>query len=165
MYLDGQLLYRFGTVSTNPDSVIAYNPNAAFSLPLRPATKHILAIRSADEPGLVYYRNKFRWDSNALLLRLFPTTAIPAVRPIAQQASYLDTFKTGIAFIPFILHLSLFLAYRRQQANGYVAGMYLLPGLAFWVKMTTSITHLIPTRVVLDCVSTLDAWYGNYCLL
>ena len=165
VYLDGQLLYRFGTVSTNPDSVIAYNPNAAFSLPLRPATKHILAIRFADEPGLVYYRNKFRWDSNALLLRLFPTTAIPAVRPIAQQASYLDTFKTGIAFILFILHLSLFLAYRRQQANGYAAGMYLLLGLAFWAKMTISITHLIPTRVVLYYVSTLDAWVPGVAIL
>lgn len=34
VYLDGRLLYRFGTVSTNPDSVRAYNPVAAFNLPL-----------------------------------------------------------------------------------------------------------------------------------
>ncbi|MCY7359846.1 MAG: response regulator [Rudanella sp.] len=165
VYLDGRLLYRFGTVSTNPDSALAYNPDAAFNLPLRPATEHVLALRIADQPELVNYRNQLNWDSAALLLRLFPTTTIPAVRPIAQQAAYLDTFKTGIAFILFILHLSLFLAYRRQQANGYAAGMYLLLGLAFWAKTTISLTHSIPTRVVLHYVSTLDAWVPGVAIL
>lgn len=165
MYLDGQLVYRFGTVSTNPDSVRAYNPNAAFNLPLHPNTEHVLALRIAEETGLVYYRDQFRWDSAALLLRLFPTTAIPAVQHIVQQAAYFDTLKTGIAFILFILHLSLFLAYRRQQANGYAAGMYLLLSLTFWAKTIISITHSIPTRVMLHYVSTLDAWVPGVAIL
>lgn len=90
---------------------------------------------------------------------------IPAVRPISQQAAYLDTFKTRIAFILFILHLSLFLAYRRQQANGYAAGMYLLLGLAFWAKATISLTHSVPTRVVLYYVLTLDTWVPGMAIL
>ena len=54
IYLDGKLLYSFGTLSANPDSVEAYNPKAAFSLPLRPSSEHVLALRVAAQPGLLY---------------------------------------------------------------------------------------------------------------
>ncbi len=157
VYLDGQLLYRFGTVSTNPDYVRAYNPNAAFSLPLRPASEHILAVRFACEPGLDYNRTYLRWDAAAVQFRLFSATALPAVLPISLQAAYLDTVKIGISLILFILHLSLFFAYRTQRANGYAAAMYLILSLAFLAKTMNSAAHSMDLRMVLHYISMIDA--------
>ena len=157
VYLDGQLLYRFGTVSANPDLVRAYNPYAAFSLPLRPNSQHVLAVRFACEPGLDYTRTYLRWDAAAVQFRLISTTNIPAVSPLSMQAFYLDSVKVGIALILFILHLSLFFAYRTQRANGYAAAMYLVLSLAFVAKTLTNFAHSMDLRMVLHYVSLIDA--------
>ncbi len=121
LYLDGRLLYRFGTISTNPDSVLAYNPYAAFNFPLRSSSDHVLAVRFAYQSGLDDNKRNFNWKSNAVHLTLFPATALPAIGPNSLQATLSDTLKVGISFILFILHLSLFFAYRRQWANLYAA--------------------------------------------
>ena len=157
VYLDGQLLYRFGTVSTNPERVRAYNPNAAFSLPLRPASEHVLTVRFACEPGLDYDRTYLRWDAAAVQFRLFPATVTPAMLPVSLQASYLDTVKVGISLILFILHLSLFFAYRTQRANLYAAAMYLILSLAFLAKTMNNFAHPMELRMVLYYVSLIDA--------
>ena len=50
MYLDGRLLYRFGTVSTHPDRVQAYDPRAAFSLPLSSSSRRIVGGPLTHQP-------------------------------------------------------------------------------------------------------------------
>ncbi|WP_240625884.1 ATP-binding protein [Spirosoma pollinicola] len=156
VYVDGQLLYRFGTISTNPDSVQAYNPCAGFNLPLKPSSQHLVAIRFACQANL-HYDNKFLpWDAAALQMRLFSPTALLTLHPISLQASYMDTFRVGIAFILFILHLSLFFAYRTQRANLYAASMYLMLLLAFLAKASNGFVHSINARMVVYYVSLLD---------
>ena len=157
VYLDGRLLYRFGTVSTNPEGVRAYNPNAAFSLRLLPNSRHVLAVRFACEPGLDYHQTYLRWDAAAVQFRLLSTTVTPAMLPVSLQASYLDTVKVGIALILFILHLSLFFAYRTQRANLYAAAMYLILSLAFLAKTMNNFAHSMDVRMVLHYVSLIDA--------
>ena len=156
MYLDGRLLYRFGTVSTNPDSVRAYNPVAAFSLPLLPSTNHVLAIRVASQPGRLFARKDLGWDAAALQLWVFPTAAVPTIKPVDVQALYLDTFRLGIAFILFVLHLSLFFAYRIQRANLYAAGMYLLLGTILVARVASGFTHSLPLRMLVYYCTRAD---------
>ena len=164
VYLDGQLLYRFGTVSTNPDSVRAYNPCAAFSLPLRSSSRHVLAIRFATESGMNAGK-EYLGDAAAAQLILFPATALPAIRPVSLQAAHLDAFKIGISFILFILHLSLFFAYRTQQANLYAAGMYLLLTITFWARVINVFTHSMNQRMVLHYAALLDTWVPALAIL
>ena len=165
VYLDGRLLYRFGQLSSDPGRVQAYNPRAAFSLPLRPSTNHVLAVRVACQTGLDYGQRHLRWDVAALQFRLFPAPALPAILPLILQATYLDTFKIGIAFILFILHLSLFLAYRNQQANLYAAGMYLLLCVTFLAKTINSFIHSMDLRIFVYYGSLIDSWVPGVVLL
>ena len=149
MYLDGRLLYRFGTISTHPDSVRAYNPVAAFSLPLRPSHDHVLAIRVASQSGWLYSLKNLTWDESALQLWVFPTSVLPAIKPVDVQTIYLDTFRIGIAFILFILHMSLFFAHRTQRANRYAAGMYLLLGVTLLARVASDFTHSLSLRMLI----------------
>ncbi len=148
MYLDGKLLYRFGIISTTPDSVRAYNPVAAFSLPVRSSSNHVLAIRVACQSGWLYSLKGLAWDAAALQFWVFPTTVVPAIKPVDVQSIYLDTFRLGIAFILFVLHLSLFFAYRTQRANLYAAGMYLLLGTILVARVASGLTHSLSLRML-----------------
>ncbi|GAB2560578.1 ATP-binding protein [Spirosoma areae] len=165
VYLDGRLLYRFGTISANPQRVQAYNPSAAFSLPLQPDSRQVLAVRIAYQPGLHYNKKYIHWNAALLEYILKPAAELPAFSPLSLQASYLDSFKIGIAFILFVLHLSLFIAYRRQRANLYAAGMYLLLWLTYLARTANNSVHLMEDRMVLYYGSLIDIWIPCFAIL
>ncbi len=165
MYLDGKLLYRFGTINATPDSVQAYNPVAAFSLPVRPSSNHVLAIRVACQSGWLYRLNDLSWDEAALQFWVFPTTVIPAIKPVDIQSLYLDTFRLGIAFILFVLHLSLFFAHRTQRANCYAAGMYLLLGITLVARIASGFTHSLPLRMLVYYCTRVDVLVPSLVIL
>ncbi|MBD2752345.1 ATP-binding protein [Spirosoma validum] len=165
IYLDGRLLYRFGTISANPDSVRAYNPYAAFSLPLQPATQHVLAMRIAYHPGLDYEKIYLGRLPSVVRFNLFPAGEIPAIPLFNIESVYLDSFKVGISFILFILHLSLFIAYRRQRANLYAAGMYLLMGYQSFLRAASDLMHSMDARTILGYSTYASPWISGLMLL
>ena len=158
VYLDGRLLYRFGTISTNPDSVRAYNPYAAFSLPLRPATQHVIAMRIAYQPGIDYVKSYLGRLPSVVRFNFFPAAEIPAIPIFNIESVYLDTFKIGICFILLVLHLSLFIAYRQQLANLYAAVMYLLMLVQFVLRAAYDLMHSVEARMVLHYFTVLSPW-------
>ncbi len=158
VYLDGQLLYHFGRFSTNPDRVQAFNPKAAFSLPLRSSAEHLLAIRFACQPGLDYDKKHLSWYAATAQFRLFPASAIPAVPTDTLRAIYFDTLKIGISIILFILHLSLFLAYPAQRTNLYATGLYLLSSITFLARAANSFAHPMRLQMVFYYSSLIDIW-------
>jgi hypothetical protein len=163
IYLDGRLLYRFGTVSANPDRVQAYNPVSAFMLPLQPTSDHVLALRIAVQPGQLYSAKYLKWDAGAVQFWLFPSTVLPTLKPVDVQALYLDTFRMGIAFILFVLHLSLFFAHRTQRANLYAAGMYLLLNVGLLFRAANNFTHSMGLRMLIYYGSRIDLWVPGGC--
>ncbi|WP_461115163.1 hybrid sensor histidine kinase/response regulator transcription factor [Spirosoma jeollabukense] len=165
IYLDGRLLYTFGTISTNPDRVQAYNPSSAYSFPLKASTEHVLALRVACQPGLIYTTNYLHWDAGTIQFWLFPTTALPALKPVAVQAIYLATFKLGISFILFILHLSLFFTHRTKRTNLYAAGMYLMLTLALLAMAANDFTHTLSLRILVYYGSYLAVWMPGMAIL
>ena len=165
MYIDGRLLYRFGTVSTNPDSILAYNPLAAFALPLQPSSSHLLAIRLARQPGTLYTTRSLHWYADAVQLWVLPSAAAPTLKPVSVESVYLNTFRLGIAFILLILHVSLFLAYPGQRTNLYAASMYLLICTTVWMRAANDFAHSLAMRIVIDYGSQLDAWTPGAALL
>ncbi len=165
VYLDGRLLYHFGTISANPDRVRAYNPYAAFSLPLLPATQHMLAMRIAWQPGLDYKKIYMGRLPSAVRINLFPAAEIPAIPLFNIESVYLDSFKVGISFILFILHLSLFSAYRRQRANLYAAGMYGLMGFQSILRAASDPMHSVEARTILGYGPYASPWINGLMLL
>ncbi|QMW06878.1 response regulator [Spirosoma foliorum] len=165
IYLDGRLLYRFGKVSANPDSVQAYNPAAAYSFPLTTYSDHILALRIACQPSQFYYANYLNWDAGTVQFWLFPTHVLPAIKPVDVESIYLNTFRIGIAFILFILHLSLFFTHRSQRANLYAAGMYLLLNLGLLSRFANDFTHSLGLRILVYYGSSIDQWVPGLVVL
>ncbi|GAB3641436.1 ATP-binding protein [Spirosoma arcticum] len=165
VYLDGRLLYRFGTISTDPDSVRAYNPYAAFSLPLRPATQHVVAMRIAYQPGIDYAKSYLGRQPSVVRFNFFPAAEIPAIPIFNIESVYLDTFKIGICFILLVLHLSLFIAYRQQLANLYAAVMYLLMLVQFVLRAAYDLMHSVEARMVLHYFTVLSPWITGLMVL
>lgn len=149
VYLDGRFLYSFGTISRNPDSVRAYNPYAAFSLPLHHNTSHVLAIRMACQPALDYAKIYLGRPAPLIRINFFPATEIPAISTFNLESVYSDMFKIGICFILLILHLSLFIAYRQQLANLYAAAMYGLLGIQNGLRAACDLIRWAETRMIL----------------
>lgn len=55
LYLDGQLIQRFGQISTNPAAINAFTPNdKPISFPVHGRHPHVLAVRYALQPGIRY---------------------------------------------------------------------------------------------------------------
>ncbi|GAB3574191.1 hypothetical protein GCM10027578_36440 [Spirosoma luteolum] len=165
IYLDGRLLYRFGKVSADPDRVQAYNPVAAFSFPLTNSADHVLALRIACQPSPVYNATYINWDAGAVQFWLFPARVLPAIKPVDIESIYLNTFRIGIAFILFILHLSLFLAHASQRANLYAAGMYLLLNIGLLARFANDFTHSLGLRMLVHYGSRIDLWVPGLVVL
>lgn len=165
IYLDGRLLYRFGKVSANPDSVQAYNPAAAYSFPLTASSHHLLALRIACQPSQFYYANYLNWDAGTVQFWLFPTRVLPAIKPVDVESIYLNTFRIGIAFILFILHLSLFFAHPSQRANLYAAGMYLLLNIGLLSRFANDFAHSLGLRILVYYGSSIDLWVPGLVVL
>ena len=165
IYLNGRLLYSFGTVSANPDRVQAYNPSSAYSFPLRASSDNVLALRVACQPGRIYATKYLHWDAGTVQYWLFPTTVLPALKPVAVQATYLATFKLGISFILFILHLSLFFAYHTKRTNLYAAGMYLMLTVGFLAMAANDFTYGLGLRILIYYASFLGVWMPCMALL
>ena len=165
VYVDGRLLYRFGTISTNPDSIVACNPLASFVLPLQPSSDHLLAIRVARQPGDLYNTRLFSWYADAIQLWVIPSAAVPILKPVAVTSIYLITFRIGIAFILLVLHVSLFLAYPAQRTNLYAAGMYLLIFTTMWTRAANDFVHSMGMRIVVHYGAMLDVWVPALALL
>ncbi len=165
IYLDGRLLYHFGRVSNRPDSVHAYNPVAAYNFPLTASSDHLLALRVSWQPSQFYYANYLNWDAGTVQFWLFPTHVLPAIKPVDVESIYLNTFRIGVAFILFILHLSLFFTHRSQRANLYAAGMYLLLNLGLLSRFANDFTHSLGLRILVYYGSRLDQWVPGLVVL
>ncbi len=114
IYLNGRLLYKFGTVSANQKEIKAYDPlGMPFSFPLDKNTEQLLAVRYAVQPNLLY-------PNEIPLLKIHINNTYAA----AKQWRRFDrgfptsiTIRIGAFFILAVLYLAFFLYYREQKAN------------------------------------------------
>ena len=120
VYLEGKLIHRLGTVSSNSDSVKYYSPNSTLlSFPLAYDTEQVLAVRFANLP------NRYPVFLNFLRsnLELWVTTLDNANDDnfVRYYRTYTNRINIGIgvATILCILYLSLFLFFPAQKINLY----------------------------------------------
>ncbi|WP_445381554.1 ATP-binding protein [Robiginitalea sp. IMCC43444] len=145
IFLDGKLLYSFGTINQDPNKAEAHNPwtKEMFPLPLSPYDEHTLAIRfmNLKPPGPVLANPRL----SGAFLRVIPFSHI---NPKEFKLTYGDAQKeywtnamylvSGIAIFMFVLFLLYFLFFPTERLNGYFA----LCGLLFCFFMVANIMNL-----------------------
>ena len=128
IYLDGELVATFGTVSTDPDLEQARLPQYVASLTFEPGRDHVLAVRYSNAAGHVFRRNFRGFEMAIGEMQALTGFGIRIMRMYtAITAASLGLFA---AFA--ILHLLLF-AFRPKGTenlyfaifNGSIAGMFL----------------------------------------
>ncbi|WP_445384392.1 ATP-binding protein [Robiginitalea sp. IMCC44478] len=145
IFLDGKLLYSFGTINPDPKKAEAYNPwfKEMFPLKLSPYGEHTLAVRfmNLKPPGPVLASPLYP----QALLRISPFSHI---NPKEFKLNYGDAQNeywtnamyvvSGIAIFMFVLFLLYFLFFPTERLNGYFA----LCGLVFCFFMVANIMTL-----------------------
>ncbi|MFD3003697.1 ATP-binding protein [Pontibacter toksunensis] len=122
IYLDGQLIHRFGVVSSNPANVKAYDPLwKPVSFPIKKDTIQVLAVRFATQ-STIQYTTMFETNNHALWIQIKDVES--AVSFYHQQASLFKWFHVaivGVCFLFCVLHFGFYLFFPSQKANFYFA--------------------------------------------
>jgi signal transduction histidine kinase len=119
IYVNGKLLHRYGSVSTRPGEINAYDPLGK-PLPLQfiqPGV-NVLAVRYTLQPNVFYTRITIRQNPAFFVTVNSMETAIDSYR--------LETIRTsggmlliGIFLLLLVLHLAFYLYYPAKKANLY----------------------------------------------
>lgn len=123
VYLDGQLLAKFGEITDK--NVTDYNPNR-LPIPFRfgAAGEHLVAVRFASEPFADMTDLKARWLSSG---GIYPGLSIAFreandLNGVIGQYAETTSMRAGFLFVGFLLalallHFLLYLFYRVERAN------------------------------------------------
>ncbi len=109
IYLNGRLIYKFGKISTNPEEVLAYNPDSSpVSVPINFSGNQILAVRYAFQSNL-----NFGVDVGPQipLLELKIISSNGAFKQVSINERHLpvtNTFRIGAFVILALLYLAFF---------------------------------------------------------
>ena len=122
IYLDGQLIHRFGALSSDPEKVKAYDPLwKPVSFPIKKNTIHVLAVRFALQPH-IRYTTMYETNNHALWIQIKDVES--GVSFYQQQVSrfvWFHIFIMGVCFLFCVLHFAFYLFYPSQKANFHFA--------------------------------------------
>ncbi|MFN8256283.1 MAG: ATP-binding protein [Bacteroidales bacterium] len=128
-YINGRLIYRFGNISTDPEKVIALNPQLPVSIPIIQGTKNVLAVRYAVQPNLYY---SFSNDKLPLLnIRLVSSNeSYSHMRKVERYIPLNNTFRAGAFIILAILYLAFFIYNPKQKTYlfFFLYALFVIPG-------------------------------------
>jgi len=117
VYLDGQLVAEFGTVSDDPSVERTHLPQYAASITIQPGVEHVLAIRYSNVTG-----NVFRRDFRGFEFSLGGMEALSAMGiQIIRQYTAFMSFAIGLFSAFAVLHLLLFAFQPKLTENLYLA--------------------------------------------
>jgi two-component system NtrC family sensor kinase len=117
IYLNGQLIHRFGVLTSDPSKIKAINPNGRpLSFPFK-GDKQLLAIRCAKQPGISYHTH---WNSGNPGVRISLNTVEGANDHFMSSRKAVDEhdyFRVGTFFILGVLYFAFYVFYPIQRAN------------------------------------------------
>jgi len=118
IYLNGVLAKRFGTLSSDPEKIVAVMPRfLAMSQIVTDSGEQVLAVRYALQPNVLYSRNWTRANPG-LIIKV--NTVENANNLYFQEYSYefkTLSFRIGVFLIIGILYLSFYLSNTKQKIN------------------------------------------------
>lgn len=109
-YLNGKLIYKFGTLSQNEKEVLAYNPMMdPVSMSFDKPGRQVLSVRFAFEKG-INYQTGGAAKYSLVIIRLFTfNDAYKEAKKIINALKFTNTFRVGMYFIIALLHLAFFI--------------------------------------------------------
>jgi signal transduction histidine kinase len=118
IYLNGNLIHRFGKIDTIPKNVRAFDPlNSPVSLPGLNGSEQVLAVRYAFQPG-VKYSTDFAKENAGLKIIINSTEG--AIQVYTRNHVYNDKhnyLKIGVFCILGILFFTLYLFFPARKVN------------------------------------------------
>ncbi len=136
IYLNGQLLKTYGTVSANPSLVKTYDPLwKPLAIPVSGDSIQTLAIRVAVKPDALY-TTIFETQNPLFSIQLLPfEKAVMVYHEIASKTMAFEFFLIAICVMLMILHFALYSLYPSQKANLYFALYALFSCLGFLLQL------------------------------
>ncbi|CAN5639880.1 hypothetical protein BH09BAC4_BH09BAC4_04310 [soil metagenome] len=142
IYLNGQLLHRWGVVSADPKKVIAFDPLwKPIPLPLRKTGQQVLAVRFAHQPG-IHYTTVFEHQNPPIWIQVKKQAlADTFYQQWLVVTERLHVFLISACGLLAILHLAFYRFDPSRKANLYF-GMWavlLLTGNVLQRNLTVAI--------------------------
>jgi hypothetical protein len=125
IYLNGRLLRRLGKVKpTSQKAEAQFTTLTQISFQADNRSQQLLAVRVAFEEGIPYQKLGGVWNQNHLLqiylLKESDIDELPLAKMI-RNSILIDSFKGGLFFIMFFLHLAFFAFYPLRKSNLFFA--------------------------------------------
>jgi two-component system NtrC family sensor kinase len=162
IFLNGQLIQKFGKISNNLEQVQAVTPTrgTSIALPVSKSEEQVLAVRFALQRHLPYIIFYGRQNS------AFALQAMEAQSTSHYFSSnihlFFDYMRGGVFFILSILHLALFLFNPSQKANLYFFTYAILSAtVSFLVSLVYTHVYLAATQQFLFIALTIG-WSLSY---
>ncbi|MFD2937398.1 ATP-binding protein [Spirosoma flavum] len=167
IYLNGQLLHRWGVVSADPDKVIAFDPLwKPIPFPLCKTGEQLLAVRFARQPG-IHYTTVFEIENPPFWIQLKRQEAADT---FYQQwlvvTERLHVFLISACGILAILHLAFYRFDPRRKANLYFGLWAVLLLLGNALQRTIQVaTHLVSDKFYVANLANSFYQLGNLLLM
>jgi serine phosphatase RsbU (regulator of sigma subunit) len=120
LYLDGTLLYRFGTIGTSKDDQKPYQDIYSRAIQFSPKKEHLLAVRYANYRAGEFASVGFNAGFTLYLLQDL-NGSIARQTLVAVSAARYETVFTVIPLCLAFVHLLMFVFYPRSRENLYYA--------------------------------------------
>lgn len=116
IYLNGKLIRQFGTVSTNPKEIKAYNPlEKPVSFPVSKSTDQVIAVRYGLQPNLRYITFELaQYNTLNIIVNTVENTFAEYNKKYNSGA---EQFMTGIFLILGIFFLAFYVFFPIQKVN------------------------------------------------
>ncbi|HEV8507641.1 MAG TPA: ATP-binding protein [Chitinophagaceae bacterium] len=142
IYINGQLIKKFGTVSNNVNGIRAYEPSGKpFHVSILNDRQNIIAFRYALQPGITYSLHINRLNPVFRIRINNLDYAIQKYNDENISSATSNVFRIGVFLIFLILHLAFYLYYPAQKANLYFS-LYALLALCFEISQFNT-SHFI----------------------
>jgi two-component system, NtrC family, sensor kinase len=145
IYLNGKPLKRYGTVSYNSKKVKAFQPvNEPVGLVFNEPNQ-VLAVRFSVQQNIPYLRTIFPYT--AFQLRINDVEGAGRFYRVGGLLPVMNAVYTGVFFILTVIHLGLYLVFRKQKANLYFSIAILSVGRANGLIINIMYAHDLAYRV------------------
>jgi signal transduction histidine kinase len=156
IFLNGKLLQQYGTVSTNPDQVRAYQPNYTPTGVLFNQPEQVIAVRFSVQEQLPYFY--FYPYYKALEIRINEVSGAYAFEKYITRFHKFNVFEAGLFILLGLVFLGVYLVYNKQIANLYfsIANFAIGVGSILYVDAVTS--NDVAYRAYISVPSWLLMW-------
>jgi hypothetical protein len=118
IYLDGDLLYRFGRVASNPDSEQVYWERDPKYIVFKDYPNHLLAVRYSNTATDKFIKREINAGYQFIIFEDFAPLVSDRLR-IVRDLSIFQIIFPAIPVVLGLLHLFIFLFYPKAKENLY----------------------------------------------